>query len=512
MSGFDDTYYRNHLEPLYSDNGIYNVDKLLFNLRNIDQFNKSINSSSYFNDIIQVVTRSDDKSATDVLANMNFMDLENYNLAQALPVPESQNTSTFTKLTGAATLEYVSLSLFKSNTVLQPNALLDSIQVSNSRISAPGNDIDSMTRSHKHMNEYMRSLILSTGKTFYKKVLDNIRSDPTMKNTTDPWNESRYSLVYLPESKLNTMIDSIGEFASTILGEIIGATAVTNLQFNANSSTKPDQKKYISMTFLDDLQDGNFKGPLYYKLRTSILNRFKIPKNTFNSSNTNSNLYFKMLAVDAYLKACYPVLIYDYIDGMMTLYTEYGDFVNSRVALLAKVMFTYYFFTKIISNYTNQDPSHIGEPYNSQITNILSKMKRYLDNVNNIDMNNIDTNVINTIAKDLHQTSNTVVDKNQQIQVIKEELKTNQLAMRNIIFNKEQLNKQYKKKIVQFIILLAILILLITTCSVLLFFATETNKLKNYVIYVAGTIASLLLLYKVIELVAYLVKSGQKSS
>ena len=505
MSTLDNT-----TDDLFSDKtGIYNVDSLLYTIQKDEsQFNEIINANAFFKEITNVSIRSDSKIAVDTLASVSLLDPA-FTIIPQSPIPESINTSEFTKFKGSADQEYISFMISKGQNDMPVTIILDEITKNIPQSSQSGADVDTMTRNHKHMDEYMRSIINATCKTYYIRSMDILRNDQSATNTREPWNESLFTFTNQTITKRDTLHEVVSDTAYDVLCDIVKAKAIKNLDFNALSTTYENKRKYIEPDFLKDLQDGRFKGSLYSRLRFDMINRLKLPNGTINSKNNNVILYFKMFAVDLYLKTCYPVLAYDYIKCMMNLYISYGDFINSRIALLAKVMFTYYFIQRIVKNYT------VGsqvKAYSELLTGIVTRLDWYIQHINQIDMTGKKTDMLKTIARDLHTTSNTVVDKNTQVQKLKKEITNNQLAMRNVIFNTSELKKQYTSKLIEVFILVFILIILITICSIMLFLATDQNKMQLYVLYIAGGIAIVILIYQITKMISKMIASGKKSS
>jgi hypothetical protein len=388
-----------------------------------------------------------------------------------------------------------------TNSKVNTSDLLSSINIFLGKTSP---DIN---KTHDDMNKYMRDILGAIGKVFFDISLNKIKN--TAKNTTNPYDESRWVFANLAESKKIILLDHLAEATKFTLNKKIETKITDDLIFNSLSTTKPDQRKYIPVSYLDDLHIGNFKGPLYYALRTETVKNITELEKVFKSSNSNTKNYFVQQAVDLYIKTCYPVIIYDYIDCMLNLYTKYGDFVNSRIALLAKVMFTYYIM-KIVSELYSQSGT-ITDANSNLLSQIISKLSHYLQNINNIDMTYKNTNMMKTIVGNLHDTSSKVVDKNTELQKIKEDIKNNQISLRNILANANDLNEQYKVKLVENIILICLLITVLVVCTTLLMLKSETNKFQLIVTYIVGCVAIALLIYYVIVLVAKLIKNSKKS-
>lgn len=498
---YDNSYYVGHLQPLLTDEELYNVDPYLFSLKEKTAVNSAINSEKYFKSVRAITFRSDNKAE---VINRASLDINTFNMTNAQPVNQSVSVGTFEPLKGAATEEFASISIEHSSNNIDPSESLD---VMKSFVSTPHN----LDKSHNLMHEFLKGIVMSVGRYKFSKVLGLFRTDNSIVSSrvVNLWNEARYLLAYLPASRLDSLIDNVSDTTKNILCTMIKTKIQQNMDFNNKSTTTQEQRKYILTNLMEDLQIDKFKGPLYYNLRTEITSQIKLPNTILNHENTNVQLYFKQLVADIYIKTCYPVIIFDYIDCMMNQYIEYGDFVNSRIALLAKVMFAYYLFINISTAYGQlafQTNTVQHTARTAMIESTISKIQFYLQNINNIDLNASNSNMMKSIVKDLHKKSAVVVDKSKEIQMLKEQIKVNQLAYRNVIYNTDVSKKFYKARIIENIVLIVILLVLIVVCSVLLFLHTENNKLNLYVTYISGGLALIMLMYLIFKMVSKVVR------
>jgi hypothetical protein len=477
MSGFDNTYYTNHLNSLYSDSNIYKVDSFLFNLRIED--NNNVITNPVFKTIQSLTYRSDNVDEVNIRAE--YVSNSNSDIEYTNVVNETSSN----KFSGVASKEYVSVIIGKDSVDIPQNLVIDQINSINNRSTSTSagyindSDTDAVTKDHARMDNYMENVIIGSLVSNFKTSFDLIRGDANIINPAtndDNYNQARYALRTIANSKLNTLIENMIDLGNSALCDIVTAKVSTNLKFNSTSSSSTD-KRYVSDKFLSNLY--NFKGPLYYKLRSEMTKRLNV-KNILE--NNDAQLYFKMIIVDIYIKIFYPLLVYNYISCMMKLYVKNGDFINSRIALLAKIMYTYYFILKISNIYSRGASNAVQTGI---LTSVINKLKKYLENVNRIDLQG-GSDVMSSIVRDLHSKSNDVVEKSESIQSVSEQIKTNQLAMRNVIYNTSELRKQYKDKRAVFVLLVCILIILFSVCSLLLFIQTPENNFKMYTIYIVG--------------------------
>lgn len=504
---YDSDYYTGHLEPLLTDTDLYNVDPYLFSLKDQAGVNTAINADKYFKQITSIAFRSDNK--TEVLARA-AMDVNTFNMTTATVVNQSVASGTFEPLNGAATEEFASISITTGATVVSAT---DCLRNMSNFISLPSD----LEKRHDLMNTFLKDIILSVGRMHFQKVISLLKADTTITTQRDStlWNQSRYLLAFIQPSLSDLLLDTTARAADDILCTMVKAKVKSNLDFNSKSTTTQEQKKYILTNLMEDLQIDKFKGPLYYNLRTELAKKLQLPSSILNHGNDNVKTYFKQVVADIYIKTCYPVIIYNYINCMMNLYIEFGDFVNSRVALLAKVMYAYYVFSNISRNYSTSTSSMGGTgpgsglnaEYGGLIESYLSKIQFYMQNVNNIDLSANNSNMMKSIVKDLHQKSAVVVDKSKEIQTLKDQIKTNQLAYRNVIYNTDVSKKFYKAKITENIVLTVILLLIIIVCTALLVLGNEENKLNLYVTYISGGLALIILMYQIFKMLTKVVRN-----
>jgi hypothetical protein len=500
MSGFDNTYYTNHLNSLYTDSNIYNVDSFLFNLRIEDNNNVIINPA--FKTIQNLSYRSDNVDEVNIRAE--YISNSNSDIEYTNVVNETASN----KFSGVASKEYVSVIITKDSSDIPQNIVIDQINSINNRSTSTSagyindNDTDAVTKDHKRMNTYMENVLIGSLISNFKTSFDLIRGDANIINPStndDNYKQAKYALRTIANSKLNTLIENMIDLGNSTLCDIVTAKVTTNLKFNSNSSNTTN-KRYLNDKFLSNLY--NFKGPLYYKLRSEMTKRLNV-KSIVNIENNDAQSYFKMIIIDMYIKIFYPLLVYNYISCMMKLYIQNGDFVNSRIALLAKIMYTYYFILKLANIYS-RGTSNANQT--AILNSVINKLKKYLENVNKIDLQG-GSDVMSSIVRDLHSKSNDVVEKSATIQTVSEQIKANQLAMRNVIYNITELRKQYNDKRASLVVLVCILIILLSVCSLLLFIATPENNYNMYTIYIVGIMGLIFITLALGKLISGIVNS-----
>ena len=484
MTGYDTNYYESYLKPLYEPSqntqGIYEVDTFLFDMAN-KQFNETVFA---FKKLNGVTFTSENLALADVRAN--DVSTSNSDIILEAAISETTDTS-FTKLKDSAEKEYVRVNMTISST---ENVLFNSLMQSitdNIPTSIPD------TSSHNKMNEYMRDIFIGDSKFFFRDRVIAIKSLQNDQSTY--FKQAQYYLGSLSNSKFNLLYQDIEDVTKKTLYKIVKAKITEYVRYNKTHKDPSTQKK-LTAGFITNLI--NFNGPLYYKLRIETVKALILKSQYFNVGETPAiSLYFKMIAIDTYIKSSKHLMLYDYICCLTETYIEFGDFINSRLGLLAKVIYTYYYANNINNTYKTANSS----TDKTDIVTIVTNLKNYLTNING-------TSSAVDLHIGLHDKSNKVVSQNETVQSLSKQIKQNQLAMRNVIYNTGTLRKQYQYKLVELIILIMILIIIITVSCVLLFLETESNGFKTYVLYICGITVLLILILSLAKIISNIVKKS----
>ena len=268
-----------------------------------------------------------------------------------------------------------------------------------------------------------------------------------------------------------------------------------------------------------DMQDigsgsGKYQRKFYYDLRDRMVSRLDV-KTIYSNINNNQVIYFKKVAVDLFLKTAYPCVHLIYIQTLTTYYAEKGDFVNVRIMILASVYYVFYTLKGLVTTNNNLPQGNQHRMTTEQevaLTLIFEKLNEYLTNNNKIDVNSTGTTSEDEMKKlivDLHQLSKDVTDKNGQIQTLKRSIITQQLAMRNVLYNLEVIRSRYWWASFEFWALFAFIIVFIITMSILLVLAEVLTKpyLIDWVQYICGFVAIIVIVIKLVMLIVHLMQN-----
>lgn len=481
----EDSYYTNYLKNLYEDpekdstvGKVYNIDPLLFNLRNENGVIELLSLSQLFKDISGISYRVESPEGMKQRASAKEEEIEAWDYSKGPVPPYNQNTP----FQGAIEKEIVAVDLTRSGK-MDPTSLMQML--------TEAYDKNSSYDTHAKMHRFMQDIHQFSGKRFVMRVQELLKRDSN-RDATTKWELARYTFGNMSQPEMMILVESLSNAADVSMKTIV----------ETHANLKLDKKDIVtSIRYLDDFKM-RFSGPLYYRLKNHMLNNIKMPPRFSIEALDNDKKYaeyLKMLAVDVYIKTCYPVIIYYYISNMAQTYAKLGDFVNARVALLAKVMYTYFFVKAATKNYMEQQGLQAADSQEmaNKISAIYTILNDYLHKMNNSDIS------ITKIIKKNHKISNEVVDKNMSIQELQQSIRRNQLALRNVLYNVDELKKKYGRKKIELMVICFVLLALIVSCSVLI-----AIDMKTPVLYVAGGVAIAVLGYGIIKLVLSMIKNN----
>lgn len=260
----------------------------------------------------------------------------------------------------------------------------------------------------------------------------------------------------------------------------------------------------MNSNYLTDFKVGGFTTKFYYNLRLAMLDKLDV-KNIYNVIDQNEVLYFKKIAIDLFLKSAFPLVHMMLQQAMLEWYASLGDYVNVRVVVLA--MSYYVFYTmKRIYNLASTMPVSNGQLTSTQsrdFNTLFSKLITYISNNNKIDVTS-NTNANEEMKKliiGLHDLSRTVTDQNSDIQKLKESIKNNQLAMRNVLFNIEVKRKERSWASFEFWLTLGIVIVFTVVNATLL-----VLNLPQFVFYSAGFVGIAAITYLLVVIAIVFIK------
>lgn len=475
--------------------------------------------------IIGASTSSAGKSELDLVCDARFQNTANPN----------NNNPTTTSFLGNIDEYDIELTVTDSGTNTNINTAADEVvkemkqrlEGLSELLTSRGGTNSSFTSSHESFNDYMYEINTSIGITFLKAVYKllsqqaEIATTPASDEATNP-------------EKRRMRLD----------GDKVRMTALTNLRMiNIPWRLEPlikqlriackrslyyfltVEREFDTIEFIKAFRNRAAMLPSatptdqqiktiaqYYKFRSQMNVYFNLTKDITTEDDPRVRLFMKKILVDMFIKTCYPLVHYDLINTLQQIYITKGNFINARMALISKCLFTYNMvdglYNAVIRGPTNSTGSGqsrtLGDVYNNNFNivfqNIPSNINAYIiannkGNANLNDNTSIDQRAAN-IIQELQQLSTSVQNDSGQMQILQKAISDNQLTLRNTSLAIEQKKGSITGKHVEFYILLSLLIILIITCAVLYFL-----DIHNVAVMVAAGFLVLTLLFKLIQLI-----------
>lgn len=235
----------------------------------------------------------------------------------------------------------------------------------------------------------------------------------------------------------------------------------------------------------------------YYRLRAIMIDRFKFDPNTVVEPDRKRYSYMVKIIVDLFIKMCYPLIHYDFIDILQQKYTSTGDFVNARYAMLAKVLFTYNLVNVLVSGLT-PIPDSVAKDLTTNIYNYIVK-----NNKGSLNAAGTRQDVMKNIVIELHKISNEVYKKSELNQILVNTIAANQLTMRSLISTNQTFEKDVGKTAIYFYITMAILLTFTAVCGVLMFLDMVDAAVMTAAVSVAAVV-----LYKLLMMIVSFIRKN----
>jgi len=275
-----------------------------------------------------------------------------------------------------------------------------------------------------------------------------------------------------------------------------------------------------------DLQTINgFRSPFYYKLRTHLVQNFKLRSEVFFSADTEVTDYFKKLAIDHYLKAMYPVIQLSYLSAMNERYKASGDYINMRWCALTTMNYVYEWmkrFTELVNMAASTPAGSTGGMIiaagavktsiidgrgqtvtaNDVISKIFNNMKQYMDILNTNFLgdrklaNTTPSETMKHLLKGLRKLSNDVENQSLDVSNLQKEMYHSQLSIRNVNENLKQLNKLYYRRLFEYYLIMTVMIIVAIAAIILLIL-----KKGEMVIFGSAALMILILMYKLVLMI-----------
>jgi len=207
----------------------------------------------------------------------------------------------------------------------------------------------------------------------------------------------------------------------------------------------------------------NTKQKWYMLLYGTMLKYLDVPANML-PPDINSIYRTKCTLVDAFIKACYPLIQYYTINVMTEMYRRQGDMVNARHGVIAKAVFSFHTINALNSLAYRASPrvtlpTLLTTDFTAKIESFIRIISRPMVIPGNADPENLSSQVM----RGLQNKSESVVKASESIEVLKASISKNQLALRSITLantnNSRAMFWRRTEMIVLFVLLMSVLII-----------------------------------------------------
>lgn len=480
--------YANDLQYLFESsdtNRPYVVDTFLFGLSTPSGFNNNIPLTTFFKNITSVNIKS--QNPTDVenyIKNANCPGANN--TTQPCNIPITTNTFTDASMNNDVFLEINNSSTNFSSADF--TTIITDVATS-STVS------DNTAKDHILFRKFLMDNMEDIVRFRFKDLTNKLGVMAGQWAATDS-----YQVLYDPIMRMYNMKSS----QQTILMGLLRDACLDAFKKHLDTVTAVNSQDILVF------KDGAFNNRLYYNIRNRMINSLNV-KSVYLSTNDDDVRYYKKLVVDMFLKSSYPMVHMIYMQAVMEKYATSGDYTNVRVIILSMVFYVFYFL-KYLYNLSTNVPKGSTASYNilpsndTALNTVFTKIKQYIQNNNKLDLNSNATSAndeLKSIIVSLHTLSQDVTGQNKSIQMTSEQIKENQVTMRNIIFNIEVKRKDFKKASAEYVFALTLVILLVLINCVLLLVG-----LADYVFYLSGFFGVVVVLYLIISIIIRVVKGS----
>lgn len=447
-------------------NNVYKKDKLLYEYTTVTDFSNRLNLNELLNTLNSVEIYPENQQ--DVIART----LSSY----LLSTTKLSYTNNF--ILNNASVNELFLEIKKGTSLYNFNDFRN-VLIANVFLIDTNSDF-----THSQMDVFMKSILYSCCETQFKSIFDKLSINSKVKNIPEELSNALAILSNMFKVSKNTsaIINLVTDKISDILSEELSKTSDLNVNM---------------MTDFSGLQT-SFKSPMYYVLRSRLAEELIIPRNIINGIDSTSDVmvFIKKIIGDSYIKTYYPMLHYIFLDNLLEKYQRKGDYINTRLALLAKIFLTVNILSYVQTLYENS--STVLNLANLTIFGTYNKiLSDYLTKLNNNNLNaSPGGDAIASILNEVHTKSSDVVNANNNVNILRENALINQRGLRNIIANNESAKKKLRRYLIMFYCVLGLLF--ITLGLSILFIII--GKLE-YSYYISISLIFFIILLKIIEVI-----------
>lgn len=537
--------YATDLQYLFQSNDAkkpYNIDNLLFQLINESGFNNTVNITAYLQNVANVDIRREDadivrkyigivapgespmsademifqkpgnngtvscdtfcagagwgRTGKCVSGNQQGKGTIDCSVVAAAVEGSLQNVTCACKVAPVQTYDFTSDAVANDVYItITPGSTLSGEIYSKiiSDVTTSNSSSDQVVKDHKQFRNYLFDIMedivkynFDAAKQRLGSIVYALPESDTRQNVSDP-------ILFLYNMKLTKLSALIAKLREACISSFVDML---------KSST------VVSSETITDFRTGGFQSSQYYNLRNGMLKYLNV-KNFYTNIDENQVIYFKKVAIDLFIKTCYPLVHMLYMQAMLNWYASQGDYVNVRVVVLAMTYYTFFTLKALYSLNVSIQPNQyqLNQTSMTNLNIIFNQLVTYVSNNNkiNVDSNSTINDEMKNLVVGLHNLSRDVTNKNKDIQYLKNSIKENQLAMRNILFNISVKRKEFNKSQTEFVVALVVLIVFIVLNVVLLIMNQPSIVYISSGMVGIGTVALL-----IIMMVISFIKGGNK--
>lgn len=464
---------------------IYNLDTIN-KYRDLADFQAVINIERFLKRVTDAnITKDDPTVVLDNIAEENYRSLKLS--ANQKPVWTSEQPG-FVPETAFQTADRDMIRIQYQTTDLDQASFNDIITKLRASIGNLNGGVD-FASNHVKANDYIETIVLAICQWKYgefKKVVKTaVSKGAANRILLSPMISAFTQVLDLMDMKEKNTLNALMAASKSILKE----------------ATERKRLDYFMVAGLNESGSdkiGNmapFSAPINYKLKDAIYKKLVLREITEKDDNTYK--YAKRLLTEMYIIAFFPYIHLLYITEMLKRFNQVGDFINMRVAVLTKVMFA---VNTLYAVYNKGKELMIQSEQSMYIKQLLDGLQKYAAKLSRVDFVN-ERLGLGDVLVELHEKSNQVIEQSQNVDELKAQIAQDQLEIRNLLSNVKSVDKEYRKRKIEFALVLTFLIMLVLASSTLI----TLNMFVDYLKYALAIIIGLILIVKIVMMIVSLV-------
>jgi hypothetical protein len=355
-----------------------------------------------------------------------------------------------------------------------------------------GGDVNEYLKSasHTEFDRYFGAIYQGATSVYFEDARTRLRKDTT-KNFDNIQNVTQRQQAKESQRIRNYAIQYIqGIFGDDYkaVKEALRNTSIKSMKalFEAEKIAESDYTGFVNAFSDPKAMTSSSYTQYYVLLRTTMVNTFTSTV-TKNIPDKNIALFTVKTLVDMYIKTCYPMILFDFLQVVMEKYTKEGNFIGARHCLLAKIMYTYNFVNDLAS------PFGVTEIHSTVYQGIPDALAYYLRRNNRgiAYAGDDSTRELQTveIVSELQKLSDETLMASYENNKLSKDISNNQLNVRTLKNTNSEIYKRYTGSRTQFMAAIFFTFVVVVAGTGLLFI-----KKEKWVYMGMGTIMTLIVL------------------